>query len=137
MTQLRNVVLLFAALFLAAALPAHATVRPVAEPATPTGTYNVTPMPAGTTCTVVIVPAPISGPNGPWIGTVIVNGELVPAETMVILRSATGGYVWTNGKVGPRTGDNGGGTLDWNEDHYESEVTQGDNKGTKRVLTPM
>lgn len=136
MTQLRHLVLLLAAFFLAAPLAAHAMVRPP-EPATPTGTYNVTPMPAGTTCTIVIVPGPFCGPNGPWIGYVFLNGEPVGPETMVIMRSSSGGYVWQNSKVGPRTGLNGAGTFKWDNGHYDSEVTQGDNTGTKRTLTPQ
>jgi len=56
---------------------------------------------------------------------------------MLIMRDRAGGYVWENGKVGPRTGLTGAGTIKWNEDHYESEVTQGDNTGTKRTLTPI
>ena len=137
MTQLRNLVLLLAAMFLGSSLSAHATMRLPAEPTTPTGSYNLTPMPTGTTCTVVVVPGPFCGPNGPWIGYVFLNGDLVGPETMVLIRSSSGGYVWENSKVGPRSGVNGGGTLKWNTDHYESEVTQGDNTGTKRTWTPQ
>ena len=53
---------------------------------------------------------------------------------MVIMRSAEGGYVWTNSKIGPRTGLTGGGTINWDIDHYDSVVTQGDNTGTTRAL---
>jgi len=136
MTRLR-IVPLVAALLLAAPISSHAAVRPDPEPSTPTGVYNVTPMPAGTTCTIAIVPAPFCGPNGPWIGYVSINDEPVPAETMIIMRSSTGGYLWGNNKKGPRTGLTGAGTIVWDNDHYESEVTQGDNTGTKRSLTPV
>lgn len=97
----------------------------------------MTPMPTGTTCSIAIVPGPFCGPNGPWIGIVVINGEQVAAETMVIMRSSSGGYVWENSKVGRRTGLNGGGTIRWDNDHYDSEVTQGDNTGTRRTLTPQ
>jgi hypothetical protein len=131
-------VFLLAAFFWTAAVSAHADALPDPEPATPTGTYSLTPMPAGTTCTVVVVPAPLAGPNGPWLGFVFINGELVQQETFSIWRApAGGGYRWGNTKVGPTTGLPGAGTLKWDNDHYESEVTQGDNTGTRRTWTPQ
>ncbi|HEX5051881.1 MAG TPA: hypothetical protein VFZ65_08930 [Planctomycetota bacterium] len=137
MTRLRNVLLVLAALFATAPVSAHSTIVPNPEPATPTGTYNVTPVPQGVTVTLVIVPAPFCGPYGPWFGYVFVNGKLVPAENLVLMRNPTGdGYLWENGKVGPSTGLPGAGTILWDNDHYESVVTQGDNAGARRTLTP-
>jgi len=59
MTRLRNVLLLLATLFVTAPVPAHSTTLPDPEPATPTGSYNVTP--AGSPVTLVIIPSVFSG----------------------------------------------------------------------------
>lgn len=134
MTNLRSVLLLLASLILTASLSAHAKMLPDPEPETPVGTYDVGPMPPGTEVTLVIVPSAVSGL---WVGYVFINGDLSREETMLIMRDDAGGYVWENSKVGPRTGKPGAGTIKWDQDHYDSEVTQGDNTGTKRTLTPM
>ena len=133
-TMLQPLRLVLAAAVLVVALPAHAPSSSKPEPATPVGVYELSPLPEGMDGQVTIFPSPLPGV---WIGAVTVNGEVVTEETIYITRREGGGYDWQNTRKGPRTGKVGAGTLAWDGDHYDSEVTQGDFKGTKRRLDPI